>query len=450
MKYLVACNWDFELIDRIDYPEVATIFGGLPDTLISSGRPTQNIAQISENDTREYIKRVHDKKWRFDFNINASCTANMELTPKGFKATMRYLERLCDLGVDAVTIMNPNLIGLVKKNFPKLRVNLSTFQKVSDVAEARRFEDLGVDMLMLSEHINRDFKALAAIRKAVDCELTLVANVGCIYNCPNMHAHANSIAHAGAKGAASLFAESFQLFCFGKRLEGPEEIMKIRWIRPEDVALYEEVGIDMLKIIDRSNFTDVLAERVKAYCERSYDGNLIGLLGQMLDPKRSVTRGKELVVKRMLTKPGLGSLRHGKGARAFRGLMDTSLHELLYVDNKAIPQDFLESFMGRDCRTSDCRQCGNCKKVADQVVQVLDPERLSETLARAQQGLAGIRDGSTLLIRICSKKIRTFSFFIRSNRACTVAEIGSPSVLSSPSVCPRSGRQRTKPPPANG
>ena len=396
MKYLVACNWDPELLDRIDYPEVSTIFGGMPNSLISSGRPTQNIAKVSDDDVRLNIRKAHEKGWSFDFNINSSCTANLELSPKGFKATMKYIEHLCELGTDAVTIMNPNLIGLVKANFPNLRVNLSTFQKVTDVAEARRFEDLGVDMLMLSEHINRDFKALAAIRQAVECELTLVANVGCVYNCPNMHAHANSIAHSGAKGSSGMFAESFQLYCFSKRLESAEEVMKIRWIRPEDVHLYEEVGIDMLKIIDRSSFTNVLAERVKAYCERSFDGNLIELLGQMLDPKRSVARGKDLVLRRMLTRPGPASLKHGKGAREFKQLMDTSLYELLYLDNKSIPEDFVKGFAKRDCRTTDCRRCGNCKAAADKCVRVLDTDRLQRTLEQTRAGLRGILDGSLL------------------------------------------------------
>ena len=396
MQYLVACNWDFDLLGKIDYPEVTSVFAGLPNTVVSGGRPFQQIQRVSASDVKRYISLVHGKNWSFDFNLNASCTANRELIPSGFKDITKYLEWLCEAGVDAVTIANTNLIGIVKKNFPKLRVNVSTFQKITEVAQAQRFEELGADLIMLSEHVNRDFKALAAIRKAVRCKLALVANVGCIYDCPNAHTHANGIAHSGARGEKSLLAEPCLLYCFSKRLESQEELVKIRFIRPEDVSHYEEVGIDVLKIIDRSSTTDVLEERVKAYCTRSFDGNLLLLLGQMMDVKRSTSRAKEIAVRNILTRPSLASLRSGKMARDAMGLFQHSLHELLYLDNKKVPENFVANYKERDCRASDCRTCGNCKAVAQKAVRVLDEGLLNDTLQRAKQGLEQIHDGSFL------------------------------------------------------
>ena len=396
MKYLVACNWDLDLLDQIDRPEVVAVFAGLPNTLISSGRPSSQIRPVPESHVRNYIKLVHDKKWSFDFNLNSPCLANKEVTQGGFKEIMKYLEWASDLGVDAVTITHTNLIGIVKKNFPKLRVNLSTFQKVSEVLPARRFEDMGVDMIMLSEHINRDFKTLAAIRKAVKCELALIPNTGCIFACPNMHSHANSVAHSGAKGGGDFMVDPFTLSCFCKRMESPEELVKIRWIRPEDVSLYEEVGIDTLKIIERYSTTAVLAERVKAYCERSFEGNLIRLLGQMVDLKTSTGRAKEMTIKRMLTRPGPTSLRAGKAARKFCGVFESSLYDLFYLDNKKIPTGFAKSFASRDCKTSDCRVCGYCRGVASKAVAVVDEPRLAATRERANQALDEIREGTML------------------------------------------------------
>jgi collagenase-like PrtC family protease len=309
---------------------------------------------------------------------------------------MKYLEGVVDLGVDAVTISNTNLIGIVKKNFPKLKINLSTYQKVTEVAQARRYEDMGVDLIMLSEHVNRDFKALRAIRKAVKCQLALIANVGCVYDCPNALTHANSIAHSGAKGQNSLFADAFMLFCFGKRMESPEELIKIRWIRPEDVAQYEDVGIDVLKILERSSTTEVLVERVKAYTQRSYDGNLLSLLGQMIDLKRSKGRTKQMQVKRLLTRPSLRGLRGMKNARDFANLFGTPLYDMLSIDNKSLPADFLKSFEVRDCRASDCRTCGNCKAMAAKAVRVLDQATLEQKRQALAQKMDEVRKGTAL------------------------------------------------------
>ena len=97
MKYLVACNWDLDLLDQIDRPEVVAVFAGLPNTLISSGRPSSQIRPVPESHVRNYIKLVHDKKWSFDFNLNSPCLANKEVTQGGFKEIMKYLEWASDL-----------------------------------------------------------------------------------------------------------------------------------------------------------------------------------------------------------------------------------------------------------------------------------------------------------------------------------------------------------------
>jgi collagenase-like PrtC family protease len=396
MKYLVACNWDPELVNKIAYPEVHTLFGGMPDSIISSGRANSQVQKVTERDVKNYVQLVHQKKWEFDLNLNASCTGNKELTIKGFKDIMKHLEWICEIGVDAVTISNPHLISIVKKNFPKLKVNLSTYQKVAEVAQAQRFEDLGVDMIMLSEHINRDFKTVSAIRKAVKCQLTLIANVGCVYDCPNAHTHANNTAHCGTRGEESVLANPFLLYCFGKRLERIDEVIKIRWIRPEDVAVYEEIGIDMLKILERNSKTDTLAERVKAYCERSYDGNLLGLLGQMVDMKKSITRTPQLMVKKFFKKPSPTGLKGLKKGREFSFLFQHSIGEHLFLDNKKIPEEFIRSFMIKDCKTTDCKSCGSCLHFANNAVSVVDERLLAQTREQVAQGLDQIRDGSLL------------------------------------------------------
>ena len=47
MKYTVASNWDIDLLDAIDYPEVHSVFAGLPNTPLSGGRSS---VMINEDD----------------------------------------------------------------------------------------------------------------------------------------------------------------------------------------------------------------------------------------------------------------------------------------------------------------------------------------------------------------------------------------------------------------
>lgn len=373
MEYTVACNWDPDLIDRIDYPEVKTLFGALPDTIISGGRSSIVTNKLNDKALKDYIDKVHKKGKRFDFNINSICLSNIELTAAGYGRIIEYLERLCDLGVDSVTISNTNLIEIVKRRFPNLKIKVSTFQKINSVSMTQRFEDMGVDAIMLSEHINRDFKLLRSIRNSVKCKLVLIANVGCVYFCPNVHAHAASNAHSGAAGQEkTIFTETYHTYCFQKRIEKPEELVKIRWIRPEDVSYYEDLGIDMLKIIDRSTSTDSLAERVKAYCERSYEGNLLNFPGQMVDRKNTDKK----ISGGMLDNESDENV--GK-AMKFLSAFNYSLSDLFYLDNKKIPSDFLKGFEKRNCQDMSCDNCGYCKEISETAVTILDQKKLDST-----------------------------------------------------------------------
>lgn len=390
MQYTVACNWDPGLLDRIDYPDVVSVFAGLPNTTIGSGRSSILIRDLDEAGVRDYIRRVHAKGWSFDYNVNAMCLGNKELHAEGRAEILEYLQWLDDLGIDAVTISVPLLVEIVKKYFPSLRVKISSYQKIRSVSAARRFEDLGADALVLSEHIQRDFRLLEAIRRAVQCKLVLIANVGCIYDCPNILTHANCNSHSGAKGEpTTVFTETYQTYCTMKRLESTAELIKMRWIRPEDVARYEDVGIDLLKIIDRHSTTDALAERVKAYYARSYEGNLLDLCGQMTNPKKST----RINLPQVLADGGREEV--DKVERLLDALA-TPVQDLFFVDNKRIPSDFLQGFVERDCSLLPCDRCGYCQRIADAAVTVRDQGRVDQALRKLRAVRSQIVDGSLL------------------------------------------------------
>jgi collagenase-like PrtC family protease len=390
MEYTVACNWDPALVDKLDFPEVRSLFGGIPDTIISGGRPSIVINKITDADIKEYIKRVHSRGWKFDFNINSTCLGNMEITAEGFKKIIAYLERISDFGVDSVTIAHTNLIEIVKKNFPKLKVKVSTYQKVNSVSFAQRFEDLGVDAIMLSEHVNRNIKLLKEIRRNVKCKLVLLANVGCIYNCLNMHTHANCTAHSGAFGEkTTIFSETFHTYCLQKRIQDPIEFIKMRWIRPEDVAYYEEIGIDMLKIIERSSSTETLVERMKAYHDRSYDGNLLNLPGQMMDRKHTDQKVNTSI------KSSMTGQNAEKGMRLLASFPN-SLSDLYYLDNKKIPADFIEGFATKNCDLFSCGHCDYCGKIGALAMTTKDSDVSAMYLKKLRATREEIMNGTAL------------------------------------------------------
>ena len=67
--------------------------------------------------------------------------------------------------------------------------------------------------------------------------------------------------------------------------------LRANWIRPEDLHLYEELGYHNFKIVERNTPTQILLERVKAYAERRYDGNLLDLVQNYAYPVGQARRG---------------------------------------------------------------------------------------------------------------------------------------------------------------
>ena len=59
----------------------------------------------------------------------------------------------------------------------------------------------------------------------------------------------------------------------------PAEMIKSRWIRPEDIIRYEEMGFGRFKVGQRTQNTEWNTRAATAYSNRTYDGNLLEIIG---------------------------------------------------------------------------------------------------------------------------------------------------------------------------
>ena len=391
MKYTVGFNWDEELLSKINYPEVASIYAGEGNAPIGSGRAPLVIKSVNENQIRKCIKKAHEQGMEFDFTLNSGCLSNKEYTKEGHKEIVEYLERIDELGVDSITVTLPSIINIARKYVPRIKIKVSTFQKIASVEMAKRFEDMGVDAIMLAENCNRDFRLIETIRKAVDCKLVLIANVGCIYNCPNSHSHITSTSHSceydKKQSIFTIIPHSAE--CMLRKLNNPIEIVKAPYIRPEDVHYYEDLGVDMLKICDRHTRTEIMEHRVKAYIKRNYNGNLLDLIGQKSERKSDEINQEEF--QKLL----MQSEDCAKKTIEYFEYFNFSISELIQIDNKKYPEDFLEWFKKNDCIRSNCDNCCYCKKLAEKVMNV-DKKKTIEIINGLNKLKNKIYDGSIL------------------------------------------------------
>lgn len=336
MRLSIPTNWDPALLDSVAQLPVSELFGCLAQTPVGSGRPRLVLPNVDEAGARAHIEAARAKGIGFNYVLNAPCMGNMEYDKAAHGALLEHLAWIDGLGVEAVTVTIPYLLRIIKRQFPRLKVKISVISHVNTVAMARQFEDLGADEINIDYMINRDFRRLQAIRKAVSCDLCLLVNDVCLYQCPYRQYHYNLTGHSTQKDhqLQGVYVDFCMISCTIEKLTHTEQLIRARWIRPEDLKRYEELGFGRFKVSGRNMPSAWIARAARAYAECGYAGNLGDLLS--------------------------GSIPEPSGRVHYR------------IDNQQL-DGFLDHFATRDCAAADCTTCGYCRQVAERAVTIPDP-----------------------------------------------------------------------------
>ena len=323
------------------------IYGVLPTSMLGSGGAGPDISQVTAEQAEEYIKLAHSAGLTFNYLLNAPSMGNMEWDEDTHDELLKHLEWLSNAGVDHVTVAIPYLAELIKSQFPHLKVEVSTIAHVNSVARAKLFESLGADSIILHSNVNRDFKLLQAIRNAVKCELGVLTNSLCLYQCPYEYYHNNTLGHASQNynSLNGFYMDYCVTHCTLERFRDTSQFIKSRWIRPEDIPIYEEIGIDFFKIAGRAMPSEWIINATLAYSSGQCQGNLSSIL-YVPNPKIDCAD------------PVLASTQTARIVSPPK----------VYIDNQAL-EGFVDFFKKQDC-LSECAHCNYCQKTADKVVRL--------------------------------------------------------------------------------
>ena len=381
MQLLVPTNWDPDLILPLSKLEAnVQLYGVLPTSMIGSGGTGPDNVSMVANQVEEYIEEAHSAGLKFDYLLNAPSMSNMEWDEETHRELLIHLNWIASIGADSVTVTIPYLVELIKRQFPQLQVRVSTIAHVNSVARAKLFESLGADSITLDINVNRSFGALKAIRNTVSCELTVLMNNLCLYQCPYEYYHHDGLGHASQnynplKGS---YVDYCVLRCTLDRLRDVSQVIKCRWVRPEDIHIYEDIGMDMFKISGRAMPTEKILRAATAYSSRHYQGNLYDILNVITPRPGSVNS----------TLPGEQS----NGVR---------VPPRFYIDNQAL-DGFVEFFKKQDC-SSGCSHCGYCQRIADRVIQ-FDRDEVDEYVAAVNQSLDNLSSSRIFKVKAGAKK----------------------------------------------
>ena len=366
MKLRVGANWDIAFLDAVKGTSVDALFGKLPFDIVGGARPGFVLPQVDRNYVKKYIQACHERGVEFSYLLNAPCLGNLQYSRKGYGQLIDLIQWIDQAGADSVTVGIPYLIDLIRKRFPRLKVKVSTTARVNTVRKALQYEDMGVEEIIIDEHINREFKTLESIRKAVKCHLELIVNNICLWQCPYNYEHVNHDGHASREGEEDQYCylQYPGYLCLYRKLMDPVELLKSPWIRPEDIPHYENLGYRHFKITERFKRTPLLLEHVMAYENRRYEGNLLDLF--TLPRKGAFT---PVHLEYFIQPEHVNIMKISELEKVF----DLEVRDLIQLDNKKL-EGFIEHFKEKDCNQISCSRCQYCEAVFERVAVVKKEE----------------------------------------------------------------------------
>ena len=301
-----------------------------------SGRPKLGYGE--EDDAATVCDVLHDELValkaggkRLDLLLNANCYGAEAMSKKLEEHVIEILATLVGWNAkpEVVTTASPFVARTLKRVFPEVEVRASVNMRLTTLQAFRYLSPL-FDSYYLGRDVQRD---LATVKRFSDwCrangkKLCVLANSGCLRNCPWQTYHDNLIAHSDA--AMRVKNADFNPHLCWTLYKDPKnfpEILKATWIRPEDLGRYEGL-VDVVKLATRQHANPEVV--VSAYERGRFEGNLLDLL-----------------------EPGFSPAFYPH-----------------FIDNTAFPPDWFERTGVCSC---GCTDCGYCEKTFARVCRKLE------------------------------------------------------------------------------
>ncbi len=193
---------------------------------------------------------------------------------------IKELEWLESSSIPSLTVASYGLARLAERYCPNKDITVSFFAGVSSKKKLIQWAKLpNVRTVVLDGSTLRNLHALeelVRIGERYDARIRVIANLGCMSDCIQTRGHAIIKSYASIN-ASRLHCRPFTYYCLKHLLENPRELLQLPIIRPEDLKRYEEIGVDTVKLVDRSRPTQWIEEVVGHYLNGTYHGNILDL-----------------------------------------------------------------------------------------------------------------------------------------------------------------------------
>lgn len=307
INFKLGCNFDFKLIDEIkrlnDIYEksgsrISEFYGSDKLTAKWAARPDFRLSNIKLENLKKFIELTNSIDVEFNFTLNTIYPGKKRDLVDNKHKFQGLVTYLVDIGVKRITIANPVLLDFIRE-ISDISIEISTIAHIDAISQIKYYKEIyNVDKICCNLMKNRSVKFLKIAAKFCndnDIALELMVNefcssggkdyaTHCIYRDSCYLCHAENITK---KDDLSINHYPMR-YCMTSRNVDSANWLRVRFIRPQDIHYYENIGIKHFKITGRTGTTEYISKMAEAYLKREWNDNLLSLW----KPLETITSGQ--------------------------------------------------------------------------------------------------------------------------------------------------------------
>lgn len=226
------------------------------------------------------LRALREMGLALDVLFNANCYGERAVSRHLQAEVGSVLEHLQDAagGADVVTTTSPAIAHTVKEYFPGVEVRASVNMRIGTPEAMRYVSDL-FDSFYIQRDVQRDLARVREVKAWCDAHgkgLLMLANSGCLRNCPGQTFHDNMVAHDAGIDEMERMEGFVPHVCwrlYRDRANWPA-VLQATWVRPEDLHHYDDL-FETVKLATRMHSRPRAV--LEAYTRREWSGNLLDL-----------------------------------------------------------------------------------------------------------------------------------------------------------------------------
>ena len=291
----IGSNFDYQLIDKIKeindkYTDsvIDEVYGSRRESSRLTARPAFRLPDIDRKTFCEYVRQLKNVGVSFNYTLNSNYLGNKEDIQEKESEILEYIRFLSDAGVDIITVTLPLMAEYVRSVDKKIGIEISTIAHIETVTQVAIWKErYGISKVCGNLYKNREVKFLRNLANYCNNNgvvLTVMVNEFCgnglkersgATNCI-FRDHCYELHSIGYDKDDSIYSDYPMGRCIQSRARA-EDWLKMNFIRPEDLKLYNTIGINHFKITGRTGSTNYILKVAEAYADGYFNGNILEL-----------------------------------------------------------------------------------------------------------------------------------------------------------------------------